>query len=138
MPAADKIAHMFDAFVVPEQTVRAKGDSPPLELPGLENRVLLLTLRITGIVEQEALDVSLWGSGDGNAWGDKPLASFPQKFYRGEHPLLLDLTSRPEIKFLRAHWECIRWGRGSETPSFTFSVQAQEVPKQVLAEVAGM
>jgi hypothetical protein len=137
----NKIAHMFESYVVPEQTVTQKGDSEAMEISALESRVLLLTLCITDIVEQESLDVSIWGSADGSTWSatpaDKSLASFPQKFYRGEHPLLLDLSKRPEIKFLRAHWEVNRWGRGSETPMFRFSVQAQEVPKEVLAETAG-
>src|SRR5437763_5288705 len=128
---------MVDSYLVPEKTVvTAKGSGTPLDLTGLGNRVLLLTLRITNIVEQESLDVSIWGSADGNAWGEKALAAFPQKFYRGEHPLLLDLTPRPEIKFLRAHWECYRWGRGTDVPTFGFSVQAQEVSKEVLSELA--
>jgi len=127
---------MLDTFVVAEQTVTAKGDGPPVDINAAQSRVLLLTLRITDIVEQESLDVSIWGSADGNAWGEKALAAFPQKFYRGEHPLLLDLTPRPEIKFLRAHWECYRWGRGTDVPTFGFSVQAQEVSKEVLSELA--
>jgi hypothetical protein len=125
---------MLDLAILPEQVVNAKGDGAPVDVSAAQNRVLLLTLRITDIVEQESLDVSVWGSADGNAWGDKAIAVFPQKFYRGEHPLLLDLSKRPEIKFLRAHWECYRWGRGSEQPMFRFSVQAQEVSKEVLAE----
>ena len=45
----------------------------------------------------------------------KPLVAFPQKFYAGQHPLLLDLSQRPEIKYVRAQWVVNRWGRGSET-----------------------
>jgi hypothetical protein len=126
---------MFQRSLVPEKTViTGKGDGPAVELAGLENRVLLLVLRITNIVEQEALDVSVFGSADGNAWGDKPLITFPQKFYRGEHPMLLDLSTRPELKFLRVHWEANRWGRGPETPMFEFSVSAREVPAEMLAQ----
>jgi hypothetical protein len=65
-------------------------------------------------------------------WGTKPLVSFPQKFYRGDHPLLLDLTQQPEVKFLRAHWEVNRWGRGTVTPMFEFRVAVKEVPSDVL------
>jgi|SRR5438067_3575452 len=127
---------MVDSYLVPEKTVvTAKGSGTPLDLTGLGNRVLLLTLRITSIVEQESLDVGIWGSADGNAWGEKALATFPQKFYRGEHPLLLDLTAQPQIKFLSARWEVNRWGRGSETPMFEFSVAAREVPKEMLSAV---
>ncbi|MBV8205835.1 MAG: hypothetical protein JO041_03505 [Acidobacteria bacterium] len=125
---------MFEGHLVPQNTViTGKGESNRLELSGLQSRVLLLVLRITNIVEQEALDVSIWGSDDGSAWSDKALAAFPQKFYRGEHPLLLDLTASPGTKFLRARWEANRWGRGPETPMFEFSISAHEVPVEMLA-----
>ncbi|HZU21714.1 MAG TPA: hypothetical protein VE998_02715 [Terriglobales bacterium] len=126
---------MFEASLVPEKTViNGKGESAGIELSGIGTRILLLVLHITDIVEQESLDVSIWGSADGSAWGDKPLATFPQKFYRSEHPLLLDLSARPEVKFLRARWEANRWGRGSETPMFQFSLSAREVPAEMLSQ----
>ena len=125
---------MVESFLVPEKTVAtAKGDGAAVDISGAANRVYLLTLRITGIVEQESLDVSVWGSVDGAAWGEKALASFPQKFYAGQHPLLLDLAGHPEVKFLRAHWEVGRWGRGPETAMFEFDLAVREVPKEVLA-----
>jgi len=129
---------MIDAYLVPEKTtVTARGDGAPVDVSAAAGATLLATLRITRIVEQEALDVSLWGSPDGTAWGPKALASFPQKFYTGEHPLLLDLSTHPEAKFLRAHWEVNRWGRGLDTPMFEFGVTLKQVPKEVLAEAAG-
>jgi hypothetical protein len=128
---------MVDTFLVPDGTVvTAKGDGPVLDVSGAENRVFLLTLHITNIVEQEALDVSIYGSSDGTAWGTKPMATFPQKFYRGQHPLLLDLSQQPEVKFVRPHWEVNRWGRGSEKPMFQFSVKIKEVPVDILREAA--
>lgn len=128
---------MVDTFLVPEKTtVSAKGDGPGVDISGAGNRVLLLTLTITRIIEQESLDVSIFGSADGAAWGQKALLTFPQKFYRGDHPLLLDLTQQPDIKFLRAHWEVARWGRGVETPMFEFRVAVREVPAAVLQETA--
>jgi len=129
---------MMEAFLVPEKTVvNAKGDGPALDVSGASGRVFLLTLAITGIIEQESLDVSVFGSADGGAWAAKPVAAFPQKFYREEMPLLLDLTATPEVKFIRAHWEVARWGRGSETPMFEFHVTLREVPEEILAEAAG-
>jgi hypothetical protein len=98
--------------------------------------VFLLTLEITQIIEQESLDVSVYGSADGAAWGAKPVAAFPQKFYRGESPLLLDLTAHPDVKFVRAHWDVARWGRGVETPMFEFGVSLKEIPADVLREAA--
>ena len=68
------------------------------------------------------------GSADGAAWEPKSIAAFPQKFYCGESPLLLDLTAHPDVKFVRAHWEVARWGRGTETPMFEFGVTLKEVP----------
>ena len=104
---------MIDTNLVPERTVvTAKGDGPPVDISGSTNRVFLVTLHIVNIVEQESLDVSIFGSSDGVTWGTKPIAAFPQKFYRGQHPMLLDLSQTPDIKFLRAHWEVNRWGRG--------------------------
>jgi hypothetical protein len=129
---------MFEAVLVPERTVAsAKGDGAAVELPAAQGRVFLLTLMITAIIEQEALDVSIHGSTDGAAWDSKPLVAFPQKFYREEVPLLLDLTSRPEVKFIRAHWEVNRWGRGTETPMFEFHLTLREVPEEILREAAG-
>src|ERR1039458_8453921 len=88
---------MMEAFVVPENTVvNAKGDGPALDVSRMEGRVFLLTLAITNIVEQESLDVGIFGSADGAAWDAKPIAAFPQKFYREEVPLLLNLTGWPE------------------------------------------
>ena len=126
---------MIDTFLVPDKTVvNAKGDGPVVEVSDAANRVFLVSLNITGIVEQESLDVSIQGSADGTTWGPKPVTNFPQKFYQAQHPLLLDLTGHLSIKFLRAHWEVSRWGRGSETPMFEFDVTIKEVPAEILKE----
>jgi len=126
---------MLEAFLVPEKTVvSAKGDGPVLDVSGSEGRIFLLTLEITDIVEQESLDVGVFGSADGTIWEAKPIVAFPQKFYREEVPLLLSLSARPEVKFVRAHWEVNRWGRGSEVPMFEFCVKLREVPQEILAE----
>ena len=131
MPSSTTI----NTFLVPEKTVaNAKGDGPALDISAAASRVFLLTLDITNIIEQEALDVSIYGSADGVAWGTKPVTAFPQKFYRGQHPLLLDLTGHGEAKFIRAHWEVNRWGRGTETPMFEFHLTIREVPPEILKE----
>ena len=129
---------MMEASLVPEKTVvHAKGDGPALDVSRAKGRVFLLTLGITSIIEQESLDVSIFGSADGTTWEAKPITAFPQKFYREEAPLLLDLAVRPEVKFIRAHWDVARWGRGTETPMFEFCVTLREVPQEILAEAAG-
>ncbi len=125
----------IDTVLVPAKTiVTAKGDGSVVDVSSAASRVFLLTLAITKIIEQESLDVSIYGSTDGATWGAKSIAAFPQKFYCEESPLLLDLTAHADLKFLRAHWEVARWGRGTETPMFEFGVTLKEVPANILEE----
>ncbi len=126
---------MLDTYLVPENsTVVCKGDGQVLDLGAAARRVFLVALRITEVVEQEAIDVTVFGSADGATWDVKPLLSFPQKFYKGESPMLLDLVSRADVRFVKAHWEVHRWGRGPEEPRFVFDVRIREVPAEMLAE----
>lgn len=126
---------MVDAFLVPLKTaVTAKGDSEPLDISAAANRVFLLTLSIGAIVEQEAIDISLFTSADGATWDAKPVAPLPQKFYPGDYPLLVDLSEAAAAKFVRAHWEVNRWGRGSTAPRFEIGIRLREVSKEALRE----
>jgi hypothetical protein len=128
---------MIDTSLVPAHTVvSAKGDGSAVDVSAAASRVFLLTLAITKIIEQESLDVSIYGSADGTTWGAKSIAAFPQKFYCGESPLLLDLTAHAEVKLVRAHWEVARWGRGTETPMFEFGATLKEIPANILKEAA--
>jgi hypothetical protein len=124
---------MLPGFLLPETTVREAGDGSGLDLGDAQGRVLLLTLGITRIIEQQSLDVSVWGSTDGAEWGAKPLLGFPQKFYCGTYQILLDLTRHPDVKFLRVKWSAQRWGKGDGKPLFGFYVFGQEMKQQVLA-----
>jgi hypothetical protein len=126
---------MIDISLVHEKVVATcKGDGPAIDVSHASNRVFLVTLAITKIIEQESLDISIYGSADGATWGPKSIAAFPQKFYCGESPLLLDLNAHPDVKFVRLHWEVARWGRGTETPMFEFDVKMKEVPSDILRE----
>ena len=126
---------MIDAFLVPEASViTSNGDSAPVEISAAENRVFLVTLSITSVVEQESLELAIFASADGTNWEAKPLAVLPQKFYAGEYPLLVDLSERSDIRFVRAHWDVGRWGRGTKTPRFEMSVRLREVPPALLSE----
>ncbi len=126
---------MLDSFLVPEKTaVTAKGDSEALDLGAAGSRVFLLTLSISSIVEQEAIDISVFASADGATWDAKPVACLTQKFYVGEYPLLVDLSAVPEAKFVRAHWDLNRWGRGSTAPRFEISLRLREVSEEALRE----
>jgi hypothetical protein len=126
---------MMDAFLVPANTVvTAKGDSEALDLSAVVSRVFLLTLSIGSMVEQEAIDVFLFTSADGTTWDAKPMVSLEQKFYVGEYPLLIDLSEKPEAKFVRAHWDVYRWGRGSTAPKFEIGLRVREVSREALLE----
>jgi len=124
---------MINTFFVPAKTViTAKGDSDPVAIDSAVNRVFLVTLTITEIVEQEAIEIRVYGSPDGQTWPATPVLTFPQRFYTGETPILLDLHDQPDIKYLRAHWEVNRWGRGLEQPKFEIALSLREVPKEML------
>jgi hypothetical protein len=127
----------MESFMVPAKTVAtAKGDGAAVDVSRASNRIFLVTLEITKIIEQESFDLSIFGSPDGTTWDVKSITAFPQKFYCGECPLLLDLTAHPDVKFVRAHWEVARWGRGVETPMFEFGVTLREVSPAILKEAA--
>ena len=126
---------MIDVVAVPQNTVvTAKGDSEPIDINSAANPAFLATLSVTRIVEQESIELSFFTSADGIAWESKPIASLPQKFYVGEYPLLVDLSQKNGAKFLRAHWEVGRWGRGPVTPSFEIALRVREIPADLLQE----
>jgi hypothetical protein len=124
---------MLPEFLLPETTVREAGTGPEIDFGAEEVGTLILTLGITRIIEQESLDISVWGSADGSDWGTKPLVSFPQKFYCGTYQLLLDLSDRPGIKHLRVKWQVNRWGRSDAKPLFTVYLFVQQMDTQLAA-----
>src|ERR1700730_6522310 len=123
---------MLPQFLLPETTVREGGAGTDVDLGDPQNGALVLTLGITRIIEQESLDISIWGSPDGQDWGAKPLISFPQKFYCGTYQMLLDLSERP-VKYLRAKWQVNRWGKGDPKPLFTLYLFVQSMQRQMAA-----
>ena len=126
---------MFDAFLVPEKTiVTGKGDGAPLDVSAASSAVFLATLSITDVVEQESIDITLFTSPDGTTWDAKAAATLPQRFYVGEYPQLVDLSAATGAKFLRAHWEVNRWGRGPTEARFEFGLRLREVSREALLE----
>lgn len=116
---------MLSNSLLLETIAQADGFGPVADVSDEAGKLLVLTLGITRIIEQESLDVSIWGSMDKTSWGAVPLVSFPQKFYCGMYSILLNLSGRAEVKYLRVQWKMTRWTRGDPTPLFEFYVDAE-------------
>ena len=108
--------------------VEENGDGAAVDVSGSATRTFLCTMLISDQVEQESLDVSIFGSADGQTWQPKPILKLPQRFYRGETKAVLDLVYHPEVKFIRAHWELNRWGRVAPEKMYVFGLHLAEVP----------
>jgi len=120
---------MTDITLIPTNTrLEENGAGQAFDISSSVTRTFLCTLTIDEQIEQESLDVSIWGSADGENWGTKPLLKMPQSFYRSETRLVLDISLKPEVKFLRAKWELNRWGRVAPTPMFVAGCLLREIP----------
>jgi hypothetical protein len=108
--------------------LESNGDGKSFDVSTSQTRTFLCRLTISDHLEQESLDVSIWGSSDGQDFGKRPLLKIPQQFYLGSTKMVLDISSRPEVRFLRARWELNRWGRVAPTPMFVAGLQLEEVP----------
>lgn len=127
---------MLESFLLPEVVIQEDGAGPELELGSAQGKLLLVTLSITRIIEQESLDLAVWGSPDRTDWGDKPLVAFPQKFYCGACQTMLDLSGRPDVQYLQARWKVNRWGYSEQKPLFGIYVFVEEAQAPALARSA--
>jgi hypothetical protein len=127
---------MLPNFLLPETVIREDGQGPVISLGSAQGKLLLITLGITRIIEQESLDISIWGSADQQNWGARPLVSFPQKFYCGTYQLLVDATELPDIQHLKATYKVARWGRGEPKPLFGAYLFVQETQPRSVAKTA--
>lgn len=116
------------ALIPPESMLESSGQGAPFAIAESESRTFLCTLTVTDHIEQESLDVSIWGSGDGHDFGKRPILKFPQQFYRGTTKLVLDVSLRSDVKFLHARWELNRWGRVAPTAMFVAGLRLEEIP----------
>jgi hypothetical protein len=115
--------------LIPAATkLESNGGGQAVDVSSSETRTFLCRLTISDQIEQESLDVSIWGSTDGQDFGKKPLLKIPQQFYCGITKMVLDISFRPEVKFLVAKWELNRWGRVAPTPMFVAALELTEVP----------
>jgi hypothetical protein len=115
-------------LIPPDTRLEATGDGATFDISASATRTFLCRLAVTEQIEQESLDVSIWGSADGETWPKKPLLKLPQQFYRGTTKMVLDLSLRPEVKFIRARWELNRWGRVAPMAMFVAGMELAEVP----------
>ena len=119
----------LELALIPHNTkLESNAHGESFDISASESRTFLCVLRITDQIEQESLDVSIWGSADGQEYGKNPLLKMPQQFYRGATKMVLDVSLRPEVKFLRAKWEMNRWGRVAPTPMFVAGLDLEEIP----------
>lgn len=116
------------SIIPPETKLESNADGQAVDISATTTRTFLCELCVTDQIEQESLDVSLWGSADGQEFGKKPYLKIPQQFYRGTTKMVLDLSLRPEVRFLRARWELNRWGRVAPTPMFVAGLRLSEIP----------
>ena len=114
-------------LIAPGTRVESNGESERVDVSASRTRTFLCTLLITDQIEQESFDVSIWGSEDGENWGTKPILKLPQRFYRGQTRLVLDLAYQPEVKWIKAQWELNRWGRVAPLPMFVIGLHLAEV-----------
>jgi hypothetical protein len=123
-------------LIPPGTQLTANGEGQPFDISGSQTRTFLCTMEITDQMEQESVDISVWGSADGVDFGKMPLLKIPQRFYRGETRQVLDLTLKPEIRFIRAKYDLARWGRVAPHPMFVLGFRAIEIPKFVAGTAA--
>jgi hypothetical protein len=107
--------------------LESNADGAAFDISESTTRTFFCTLNITDQIEQESLDVSIWGSADGQDFGKKPLLKLPQQFYQGSCKMVLDASLKPEVKFLRAKWELNRWGRVTPLPMFVAGLILEEI-----------
>jgi hypothetical protein len=115
--------------LIPSGTqLTTNGEGQPFDISGSQTRTFLCAMEITDQMEQESVDISVWGSADGQDFGKMPLLKMPQRFYRGETRQILDLSLKPEIRFIRAKYDLARWGRVAPHPMFVLGFQVSEIP----------
>jgi hypothetical protein len=115
-------------LIPPGTLVKENGYGAAVDIRTSSTRTFFCIMDIVDQIEQESLDVAVWGSTDGENWGAHPILKLPQQFYRGETRAVLDLALVPEVNFIRAGWELNRWGRVAPLPMFVLGLRVTEIP----------
>jgi len=125
------MAMEFD--LIPQGTLlRESGHGEAVDIRASSTRTFFCLMLIRDQIEQESVDVSIWGSADGENWGTHPVLKLPQQFYKGETRAVLELNLVPEVNFIRAGWYLNRWGRVAPLPMFVLGLHLVEVPAMPL------
>ena len=123
-------------YLVPPSIKQNDGVGPVIELGAMHGKLLVVTLGINNVLEQESLAISIWGSASGTEWGTKPLLSFPRKSYCGLYAAFLNLANYPTIRFLRVEWKLSPLRNQDSRLMFGFYVSLKESHSSVNAAVA--
>ena len=116
------------ALIPGNSKLESNATGLPCDISGSTTRTFFCVLSVADQIEQESLDVSIWGSLDGQDFGKNPLLKLPQQFYRGTCKMVLDVSLKPDVKFIRAKWELNRWGRVAPQPMFVAGLTLEEIP----------
>lgn len=116
------------ALIPANSRLESNSDGAPCDISRSSTRTFFCVLTVEDQIEQESLDVSIWGSIDGEDFGKTPLLKLPQQFYRGTTKMVLDVSLKLDIRFIRAKWEVNRWGRVTPQPMFVAGLMLEEIP----------
>lgn len=127
---------MLPVPLLKEDVFGSDGVGPAVDTVSHSGKLLVLSLAITRIIEQESLEISVWGSSDGVEWGVAPLVCFPRKFYCGTYSKLLNLSTYAHVRFLSVRWKINQLGRPGQSPMVSFFVEVQESGSRLQSAVA--
>lgn len=126
--------------LVPNCVTTSDGSGQIIDCRSQRGELLVVTLAIDSVLQQESIAVSISGSPDGIHWGAKPLACFAEKSYCGVYSILLNLADHAEIQYLRAQWTLRRWDKKAGDPMFVFHLYAEpsgsRLRRSVLSEIS--
>ena len=127
---------MKQMFLFPEMTAHTSGFGPAVDLGDAAGQLIVLTLDITCIQEQQTLDAVIWGSTNGTDWGPRPIFSLPHRYYCGTYHHHIDLSNYKELRFLRLEYRLRGWLPQSHKPVAIFSAHAELCPEEALTATA--
>jgi len=130
-----KLGHA-SKHLIPQRVERADGVGPAVEVGECGGKLLVVTLGINEVVEQEGLSISIWGSSSGTDWGPRPLVVLPQKSYCGVYATFLNLKNNPSVRFLRVEWKMSSWAHRDSDLLFGFYVSMSDSLSRVQTAVA--